>query len=109
TVTVTSLVGGVITYDYAGAYAPPLVAQVVTADSTPTSVTLTWTAASGGVPAYTYSVFDQNGTDVADTAGLTAAFTGLTPEISYAYTVVTTDSAGKQIKTSEGRRKPRCV
>src|SRR5882762_2750090 len=100
TIIVTSLAGGTITYDYAGAYAPPLVAPVVTWDSTQTSVTLTWTAASGGVPAYTYSVFDQNGTDVADTAGLTATVTGLTPETSYAYTVVTTDSAGKQITSA---------
>src|SRR6267378_3804345 len=68
---VTSLAGGEITYDYAGAYAPPLVAPVVTGSSTATSVMLTWTAASGGVPAYTYSVFDQNGTDVEDTADLT--------------------------------------
>jgi len=99
TIIVTSLVGGEITYDYAGAYAPPLVAPVVAGSSTSTSVTLTWNAASGGVPDYTYSVFDQNGTDVADTAGLTATVTGLAPETSYVYTVVTTDSAGKQIKS----------
>src|SRR5256885_4244813 len=100
TIIVTSLAGGQITYDYAGAYAPPLVAPVVTWDSTQTSVTLSWTAASGGVPAYTYSVFDQNGTDVADTAGLTATITGLTPETWYEYTVLTTDSAGRQIDSA---------
>ena len=99
TIIVTSLVGGEITYDYAGAYASPLVAPLVTGSSTSTSVTLSWTAASGGVPPYTYSVFDQNGTDLADTAGLATTITGLTPESSYAYTVVTTDSAGKQIKS----------
>src|SRR2546429_3102520 len=88
TIIVTSLVGGVITYDYAGAYAPPLVAPVVTWDSTQTSVTLSWNAASGGVPPYTYSVFDQNGTDLADTAGLAATITGLTPESLYAHSVV---------------------
>src|SRR5205814_8215722 len=55
TIIVTSLGGGEVTYDYAGAYAPSLVAPVVTGDSTSTSVTLTWTAASGGVPRYIYS------------------------------------------------------
>jgi hypothetical protein len=100
TITVISLQGGVITYDYAGAYAPPLVAPVVTeADSTQISVTLSWTAASGGVPSYIYSVYDQNGTDVADTTGLEATVTGLTLGTSYVYTVVTTDSAGRQIKS----------
>ena len=100
TIITTSLAGGNITYDYAGAYAPPLVAPVVTGDSTTTSVTLSWSAASGGVPAYTYSVYDQNGTDVADTTGLTASFTGLVPGTEYEYTVVTTDSAGRQITSA---------
>jgi len=100
TIIVTSLAGGVITYDYAGAYAPPLVAPVVTWDSTQTSVTLSWTAASGGVPPYSYSVFDQNGTDVADTADLTATVTGLALGTAYTFTVLTTDSAGRQKKSA---------
>jgi hypothetical protein len=37
---------------------------------------------------------------VADTAGLTASVTGLAPETSYAYTVQTTDSAGRQIMSA---------
>jgi hypothetical protein len=100
TVIVTSLVGGTIAYDYAGAYAPPLVAPVITGASTQTSITLTWTAASGGVPPYLYSVYDQNGVDVADTAGLTATVTGLTLGTAYSYTVLTTDSAGRQITSA---------
>jgi hypothetical protein len=83
TITVTSLAGGTITYDYAGAYAPPLVAPVITGDSTQTSVTLTWTAASGGVPPYLYAVYDQNSVDVANTTGLTATITGLTASTAY--------------------------
>lgn len=100
TVTVTSLSHGTITYDYAGAYAPPLVAPVVSYDSTSTSATLSWTAAGGGVPPYTYSVYDQNGIDIFDTTGLTAAFTGLSPGTAYDYAVVTTDSTGRQISSS---------
>jgi len=100
TIIITSLLRGVITYDYAGAYAPPLVAPVVTWDSTQTSVTLSWTAASGGVPPYIYSVYDQNGTDVADTADLTATVTGLALGTSYTFTVLTTDSAGKHIMSA---------
>jgi hypothetical protein len=51
TITVISLQSGVIAYDYAGAYAPPLVAPLVTeTDSTQISVTLSWTAASGKSP-----------------------------------------------------------
>src|SRR5947207_10739771 len=96
TITVNSLVGGTITYDYAGAYAPPLVAPVVTWDSTQTSVTLSWTAASGGVPPYSYSVFDQNGTDVADTADLTATVTGRTLGTAYTFTVLATDRTRRQ-------------
>jgi hypothetical protein len=96
----TSLVGGQISYDYAGAYAPPLVAPVITGDATSTSITLTWTSASGGVPPYSYSVFDQNGTDVADTTGVTASFAGLTPSTAYTYTILTTDSVGKQIDSA---------
>jgi hypothetical protein len=99
TITVTSLVGGAITYDYAGAYAPPLVAPVVTWDSTQTSVTLSWTSAGGGVPPYSYSVYDQNGADVADTTGLTATITGLTLGTAYTFTVLTTDSAGRQVQS----------
>jgi fibronectin type III domain protein len=97
TVTVISLARGTITYDYAGAYAPPLVAPVVTWDSTQTSVTLSWTSASGGVPPYSYSIFDQNGVDVGDTTGLAATITGLSLGTAYTFTVVTTDSAGRQI------------
>lgn len=55
----TYLLGGEIDYDYAGDYAPPLVAPVVTGNSTPNSITLSWTAAAGGVPPYLYSVYDQ--------------------------------------------------
>jgi hypothetical protein len=100
TVTVTSLVGGKITYDYAGAYAPPLVAPVITGDSTQTTVMLSWTAAGGGVPPYTYAVYDLNGVDVADTTGLTATVTGLTLGTAYTYTILTTDSAGRKIKSA---------
>src|SRR5258706_4623067 len=95
TIIVTSLARGAITYDYAGAYAPPLVAPVVTWDSTQTSVTLSWTAASGGVPPYAYSVYGENGTDVADTADLTATISGLALRTAYTFTVLTTDSAGR--------------
>jgi len=100
TYTTTSLSHGVITYDYAGAYAPPLVAPVPSYTSTSTDVTLTWTAAGGGVAPYTYSVIDQNGIDILDTTGLTATFSGLAPSTGYFYTLVTTDSAGRQISTS---------
>src|SRR2546429_510556 len=100
TIIITSLLRGVITYDYAGAYAPPLVTPVVTWDSTQTSVTLSWTAASGGVPPYIYSVYDQNGTDVADTADLTATVTGLGLGTSYTFAVLTTDSAGRHIMSA---------
>ncbi len=93
----TSLSGGKITYDYAGAYAPPLIAPVLSGDSTPTTVTLSWTAASGGVAPYTYAVIDQNGVDVTDTTGLTATLSGLTPATAYQYAVRTTDNAGRQI------------
>jgi len=68
---------------------------VLSANPTQTTVTLTWIPASGGVPPYTYSVYDQNGVDVADTTGLTAAITGLSPSTAYTYTVLTTDSAGR--------------
>jgi hypothetical protein len=97
TVTVTSLGSGTITYDYAGAYAPPLVAPVVTWDSTQTSVTLSWTAASGGVPPYLYSVYDQDGIKLLDTTDLTATIPGLEVGSAYSFTVVTTDSAGRFI------------
>jgi hypothetical protein len=63
-------------------------------------VTLSWTAASGGVPPYIYSVYDQNGTDVADTTDLTATVTGLVLGTSYTFTVLTTDSAGRQIMSA---------
>lgn len=96
----TAVLNGKIIYDYAGAYAPPLVAPMVSGTSTQTSVTLSWTSASGGVAPYTYSVFDQNGVDVADTAGLTATINGLTPGSSYDYLVQTTDSAGRQIDST---------
>ena len=96
----TSVGGGKIIYDYAGAYAPPLVAPLVTGNSTPTAVTLSWTSASGGVAPYTYSVLDQSGTDLANTTAQTATFTGLTPSSLYEYTVVTTDSAGRQISSA---------
>src|SRR2546429_6618995 len=97
TIIVTSLAGGVITYDYAGAYAPPLVAPVVTWDSTQTSVTLSWNAASGGVPPYTYSVFDQNGTDLADTAGAAADIYRLSPVSFFCSSGANNDSVGQQI------------
>jgi hypothetical protein len=71
-------------------------APVVAWDSTQTSVTLSWTAASGGVPPYIYSVYDENGTQVADTADLTATVTGLALGTAYTFTVLTTDSAGRQ-------------
>src|SRR5206468_1254505 len=72
----------------------------VKADSTASSVTLSWTAGNGGVPPYFYSVYDQNGMDVADTAEPTATITGLMPETPYAFTVLTTDSAGKHIPSA---------
>ena len=97
---VTSLVGGTITYDYAGAYAPPLVAPVVSWDATQTSVILSWTSASGGVAPYTYSILDQNGIDVADTTGLTATISGLALSTAYDFTVLTTDNAGRQISAT---------
>jgi hypothetical protein len=96
----TSLGSGQISYDYAGAYAPPLVAPVLTGDATSTSVTLSWTAASGGVPPYTYSVYDQTGADLADLTDLSLLITGLAPGTAYDYTVVTTDSAGRQITSA---------
>ncbi|MGO8700587.1 MAG: hypothetical protein ACLQVY_23090 [Limisphaerales bacterium] len=99
-ITTTSLTGGEITYDYAGAYAPPLVAPAVTGVGTLSSITLSWTSAGGGVPPYTYAVFDQNGVSVADTTGLTATISGLTPVTWYSYILLTTDSAGRQISTS---------
>ena len=43
---------------------------------------------------------DQSGTDVADTADLTATVTGLTLGTAYTFTVLTTDSAGRQITSS---------
>jgi hypothetical protein len=52
------------------------------------------------VPPYSYSVLDQNGTDLADTTGLTATFTGLTPSSFYEYVILTTDSAGRQINSA---------
>jgi hypothetical protein len=96
----TSLSGGAITYDYAGAYASPLIAPVVTYNSTATTVALSWTAARGGVPPYVYSVLDQNGVDLGDTVGLSAAFNGLAPSSAYAFTILTTDSAGREIKSA---------
>ncbi len=97
TVTVTSVLSGKISYDYAGAYAPPLVAPVLTGATTEFTATLSWTSASGGVAPYTYTVVDQNGMDVSDTGGLTATITGLAPATAYQYMVLTTDSAGRQI------------
>jgi hypothetical protein len=96
----TSLRDGQISYDYAGAYAPPLVAPVITATSTQTSVTLAWTSASGGIPPYSYSIFDQSGNDVADTTDLTSTISGLTAQTAYDYIIQTTDSAGRQIDSS---------
>ena len=95
--TVTSLLNGKITYDYAGAYAPPLVAPIVSGDATEFTVTLSWTSAGGGVAPYTYSIVDQNGVDVTDTGSLTTTISGLAPATAYQYTVLTTDSAGRQI------------
>ena len=80
-----------------GDYAPPLVASSVGWDSTSNSVTLTWTSASGGVGPYLYSVYDEYGNDLLDTADVTVTLTGLTPSNAYTYSVVTTDSTGRQV------------
>jgi hypothetical protein len=97
TIIVTSLLRGTITYDYAGAYAPPLLAPEVSWNSTQTSVTLSWNSASGGVPPYSYSVFDENSVNLGVTTELTAIITGLSPGTAYTFTVATTDSAGRQV------------
>ena len=93
----TSVGSGTIVYDYAGAYAPPLIAPTVSWTATSSSITLTWTKASGGVAPYSYSVLDQSGVDVLDTTSLTASFAGLAPASSYVYTILTTDNAGRVV------------
>ncbi len=77
-----------------------MIAPVLTADSTQTTITLTWTSAAGGVPPYLYSVIDQTGADIGDTTDLTATITGLTLGTAYPYTLLTTDSACRHVATA---------
>jgi mannan endo-1,4-beta-mannosidase len=98
---VTIVSNGTILYHYAGAYAPPLIAPVLSGTSTTTSITLKWTAASGGVPPYSYKVYDAvSGMLVRTTTGLTATLTGFAPETSHTYSIQTVDHAGRHIRSN---------
>lgn len=60
---------------------------------TPSSVTLSWTAATDNYGVAQYKVF-RNGAQVGSTTTTTYTDTGLTPETTYSYTVKAQDAAG---------------
>jgi hypothetical protein len=93
--TVTTVVAGTIVYDYASAAIPPLELPAVTWTSDSTSVTLTWAAATTGVPPYTYKVLDTVGIPVYSGPGLSATIDGLRPSGTYLYTFFVFDAAGQ--------------
>jgi len=93
-----------ITYDYAGAYAPPLVrAGHHGRIRRHPGVTLSWTAAGGWRAALHLCGLRLRpgwGNTWRKPRGLTATVTDLMPGTPYTYQVLTTDSAGRMIKSA---------
>ncbi|MER6351552.1 glycoside hydrolase family 18 protein [Streptomyces sp. NPDC001634] len=66
------------------------------ASTTSSSVSLSWTAASGATG---YNVY-RSGTKVASVTGTSATVTGLSPSTSYSFQVTATNAAGESPKSS---------
>ncbi|GAA2987504.1 proprotein convertase P-domain-containing protein [Actinokineospora diospyrosa] len=88
--------------------APTAPANPRSTDSTSTSVTLAWDAATDNVGVTGYTVY--NGTAVAATvAATTATVTGLSPDTAYTFTIKANDAAGNSSPASaavQARTKP---
>ena len=89
--------GPVITVDLSDQVPPtwPADAVITLTDSTPDSVTLTWTAATDNAEVAGYQVL-EDGQVMASVAGdvTTAVVSGLAPLMAYSFTIIASDSAG---------------
>jgi chitodextrinase len=89
--------GPVLTVDLSDQTAPvwPVSAGLSVSNATPTSVTLTWTAATDNAAVAGYQVL-ESGQVVASVAGTvtTTMIAGLSPVTSYSFSVVASDTAG---------------
>jgi chitin-binding protein len=73
--------------------APSVPTNVASASQTPTSIDLTWNAATDNIGVHHYDLY-RNGVKVQTVTGTTTTDNGLTANTAYTYTVKAVDSAG---------------
>jgi chitin-binding protein len=79
--------------------APSVPANMKSSTQTPTSVNLTWDAATDNIGVHHYELY-RNGVKVQTVTGTSVTDTGLTANTAYTYTVKAVDAAGNASKES---------